>query len=225
MSALLLGSCAGPGQSVIAAKPGHGLRLTQEPPALRSAPRSILGLPRLRCRCHGAPGRLSAPRQALPLPVLRAGFRRRRRRLRPHRRLHGPTCPSPLFHPPHQLPQPTVKLLIDGQFVESKAKEWVDVRNPATQVSCRESSGRLVTAAIATPLPPSCSHPPDLILHPLHEQEVVSRLPLCTAEEFNAAVANSKDAFAKWRAVPVPQRARVMFCLQVGRCYCSACRC
>lgn len=47
-------------------------------------------------------------------------------------------------------------------------------------------------------------------------QEVVSRLPLCTAEEFNAAVASSKDAFAKWRAVPVPQRARVMFRLQVG---------
>ena len=28
---------------------------------------------------------------------------------------------------------PTVKLLIDGKFVESKAKEWRDVVNPATQ--------------------------------------------------------------------------------------------
>lgn len=71
----------------------------------------------------------------------------------------------------------SVKLLIDGQFVESKTKDWVDVRNPATQ-------------------------------------EVVSRLPLCTAEEFNAAVASAKEAFPKWRSVPVPQRARVMFKLQ-----------
>src|ERR1700687_887905 len=30
-------------------------------------------------------------------------------------------------------PVPTVKLLIDGQFVESKAKNWRDVVNPATQ--------------------------------------------------------------------------------------------
>ena len=28
---------------------------------------------------------------------------------------------------------PTVKLLIDGQFVESKTSEWKDVINPATQ--------------------------------------------------------------------------------------------
>ena len=45
----------------------------------------------------------------------------------------------------------------------------------------------------------------------------MSRLPLCTAEEFNAAVANAQDAFAKWRGVPVPQRARVMLRLQARR--------
>lgn len=72
---------------------------------------------------------------------------------------------------------PTVKLLIDGKLVDSKTKDWVDVKNPATQ-------------------------------------EVVSRLPLCTAEEFNAAVQSGKDAFPKWRATPVPQRARVFFRLQ-----------
>jgi malonate-semialdehyde dehydrogenase (acetylating)/methylmalonate-semialdehyde dehydrogenase len=83
------------------------------------------------------------------------------------------TAPSPIS----LLPQTSVKLLIDGQFVESKTKDWIDVRNPATQ-------------------------------------EVVSRLPLCTAEEFNAAVASAKEAFPKWRSVPVPQRARVMFKLQ-----------
>lgn len=46
----------------------------------------------------------------------------------------------------------------------------------------------------------------------------MSRLPLCTAEEFNAAVQSARDAFPKWRATPVPQRARVMLKLQVGRC-------
>ena len=30
-------------------------------------------------------------------------------------------------------PVPTVKLLIHGQFVESKTTEWKDVVNPATQ--------------------------------------------------------------------------------------------
>lgn len=45
----------------------------------------------------------------------------------------------------------------------------------------------------------------------------MSRLPLCTAEEFNAAVASAKDAFPKWHSVPVPQRARVMFKLQASR--------
>jgi malonate-semialdehyde dehydrogenase (acetylating) / methylmalonate-semialdehyde dehydrogenase len=28
---------------------------------------------------------------------------------------------------------PTVKLLLDGKFVESKARDWRDVVNPATQ--------------------------------------------------------------------------------------------
>ncbi|KAI3426382.1 hypothetical protein D9Q98_008753 [Chlorella vulgaris] len=78
---------------------------------------------------------------------------------------------------PTAAPTATVKLLIDGKFVESKTKDWIDVKNPATQ-------------------------------------EVVSRLPLCTAGEFNAAVQSSKDAFPKWRNTPVPQRARVMLKLQ-----------
>jgi len=73
--------------------------------------------------------------------------------------------------------QPTVKLLIDGKLVDSKASKWVDVVNPATQ-------------------------------------DVVSRLPQCTPQEFNAAVASSQSAFSKWARTPVPTRARVMFKLQ-----------
>lgn len=68
---------------------------------------------------------------------------------------------------------PSVKLLINGEFIESKAKEWVDVTNPATQ-------------------------------------EVVSRLPLTTEAEFNAAVSSAKDAFRTWRSTPIPTRQRVM---------------
>lgn len=45
-------------------------------------------------------------------------------------------------------------------------------------------------------------------------QEVVSRLPLTTAAEFNAAVQAAKDAFPAWRATPVPVRQRVMLKFQ-----------
>jgi len=104
----------------------------------------------------------------------------------PH--VHLNTVPNPSFfpqsksdlapHSPHPTPsQPTVKLLIDGKFIDSKTKQWIDVHNPATQ-------------------------------------EVVSRLPECTPEEFNAAVASSKEAFATWRDTPVPTRSRVFFKLQ-----------
>lgn len=45
-------------------------------------------------------------------------------------------------------------------------------------------------------------------------QEVVSRLPLTTAAEFNAAVQAAKDTFPVWRRTPVPARQRIMFKLQ-----------
>eukprot|EP00877_Chromochloris_zofingiensis_P007850 jgi/Chrzof1/3318/Cz12g20220.t1 len=72
---------------------------------------------------------------------------------------------------------PSVKLLMDGDFVESKAPKWLDVINPATQ-------------------------------------DIVSRLPLTTTDEFNAAVAAAKAAFPAWRETPVPTRVRVMFKFQ-----------
>lgn len=40
----------------------------------------------------------------------------------------GSECLSSLFYPV----QPTVKLLIDGEFRESQATEWVDVTNPVS---------------------------------------------------------------------------------------------
>lgn len=70
---------------------------------------------------------------------------------------------------------------------------------------CAALAASRLQLAHTQPLAPSLPPP----------QEVVSRLPLATADEFNAAVASSKDAFAKWRTVPVPQRARVMLRLQV----------
>lgn len=67
----------------------------------------------------------------------------------------------------------TCKLLIDGEFVESKATEFVDVINPATQ-------------------------------------EVVSRVPIATASEMDAAVASAESAFPAWRNTPITTRQRVM---------------
>ncbi|XP_020253653.1 methylmalonate-semialdehyde dehydrogenase [acylating], mitochondrial-like [Asparagus officinalis] len=45
-------------------------------------------------------------------------------------------------------------------------------------------------------------------------QEVVSRIPLTTDEEFKAAVNVAKKAFPKWKNTPVTSRQRVMFKLQ-----------
>ncbi|KAH0458844.1 hypothetical protein IEQ34_011658 [Dendrobium chrysotoxum] len=45
-------------------------------------------------------------------------------------------------------------------------------------------------------------------------QEVVSKLPLTTDEEFRAAVHSAKSAFPKWRNTPITARQRVMFKLQ-----------
>jgi len=45
-------------------------------------------------------------------------------------------------------------------------------------------------------------------------QKVLSKLPLTTEQEFNAAVAAAKAAYPKWRDTPVPTRARVMLKLQ-----------
>ena len=92
-----------------------------------------------------------------------------------HHRAHPP--PALRSRSPPSFPQDKVKLLINGEFVDSATSDWLDVRNPATQ-------------------------------------EVVARLPLCTEGEFNAAVAAAKEAFPKWRATPVAQRARVMLKLQ-----------
>jgi len=72
---------------------------------------------------------------------------------------------------------PTVKLLIDGKFVESKAREWRDVVNPATQ-------------------------------------EVLARVPMCTAEEVGQAVESAARAFRTWKNTPIAARARIMLKLQ-----------
>ncbi|RWW17793.1 hypothetical protein GW17_00018264, partial [Ensete ventricosum] len=45
-------------------------------------------------------------------------------------------------------------------------------------------------------------------------QEVVSRVPLTTSEEFKAAVGAAKSAYPQWRNVPLTTRQRIMFKLQ-----------
>ena len=41
--------------------------------------------------------------------------------------------------------------------------------------------------------------------------EVIAQVPLSTKEDLNYAVNVAKEAFEKWRNVPVPQRARILF--------------
>ena len=72
---------------------------------------------------------------------------------------------------------PTVKLLINGQFVESTTTQWRDVVNPATQ-------------------------------------QVLSRVPFCTPEEVDAAVASAQEAFKTWKKTPIGARARIFLKLQ-----------
>lgn len=43
---------------------------------------------------------------------------------------------------------------------------------------------------------------------------MLSKLPLTTPDEFNAAVQAAKDAYPAWRDTPVPTRARVMLKFQ-----------
>lgn len=72
---------------------------------------------------------------------------------------------------------PRVKLLIGGSFLDSRAEEWIDVINPATQ-------------------------------------DVVSKVPLTTAQEFETAVQAAKQAYPKWRDTPVTARQRIMLKFQ-----------
>lgn len=72
---------------------------------------------------------------------------------------------------------PTTKLFIDGQFVESKATEWVDLHDPATN-------------------------------------ELVTKVPLTTKSEMDAAVDSSKKAFETWSKTSVLTRQQLMLKLQ-----------
>ena len=45
-------------------------------------------------------------------------------------------------------------------------------------------------------------------------QEVVARVPFCTADEVDRAVASAKEAFKSWRKVPLARRQRIMLKLQ-----------
>ncbi|MCO5597329.1 hypothetical protein L7F22_051405 [Adiantum nelumboides] len=84
---------------------------------------------------------------------------------------------EPAVQPSHEELPPRVKLLIGGSFLDSKAEEWIDVINPATQ-------------------------------------DIVSKVPLTTAQEFETAVEAAKQAYPKWRDTPVTVRQRIMLKLQ-----------
>ncbi|KAL3267253.1 hypothetical protein HHI36_011386 [Cryptolaemus montrouzieri] len=72
---------------------------------------------------------------------------------------------------------PTTKLFIDGQFVDSKTSNWVDLHNPATN-------------------------------------EVVTKVPLTTTKEMEAAVESCKNAYDSWSKTTVLTRQQYMLKLQ-----------
>lgn len=45
-------------------------------------------------------------------------------------------------------------------------------------------------------------------------QEVVARVPFCTADEVERAISSAKEAFTEWRKVPLGKRMRIMLKLQ-----------
>ena len=66
-----------------------------------------------------------------------------------------------------------VRLLIDGKFIKSDAKEKLSVINPA-------------------------------------DQKVLARVPMCSKNDINLAVAGAQKAQESWRNIPVSERMRVM---------------
>lgn len=67
-----------------------------------------------------------------------------------------------------------LKNYINGQWIESKSKQTLDVLNPATN-------------------------------------ECLTKVPVSTQEDVDLAVSAAKQAFASWKNVPVPKRARILF--------------
>lgn len=67
-------------------------------------------------------------------------------RVRARRQRCSFTRHAALARAPHGAPQPTVKLLINGEFVDSKTSKWVDVVCPVSAARGAGSSGRLVGA-------------------------------------------------------------------------------
>jgi malonate-semialdehyde dehydrogenase (acetylating) / methylmalonate-semialdehyde dehydrogenase len=101
-----------------------------------------------------------------------------------------------------------VRLLIGGEFVESRADEHVDVTNPVSPASLPifffliSGWSNLERSTV------------DVWGLSQATQEVVSRIPLTTADEFKAAVDAARTAFPGWRNTPVTTRQRVMFKFQ-----------
>ena len=87
---------------------------------------------------------------------------------------------------------PTTKLFINGQFVESKTKSWVDLHNPATnevKMSLKNLNGRKFWRIV----------------------QVITRVPNATADEMQSAVDAAKEAYKSWSKTSILTRQQVMF--------------
>ena len=62
-----------------------------------------------------------------------------------------PACPPPCTARPPPVPQPAVKLLINGELVESRATQFVDVINPVRLLG-RGSAWGTAAATVLRPM-------------------------------------------------------------------------
>ncbi len=79
------------------------------------------------------------------------------------------------------------------------------------QIPTREVGGQLYTCPIYIGGEWRTSRGRTEILHNPSRGNPITIVPYCTSDEVEAAVAAADQAFASWRAVPVAQRARMLF--------------
>lgn len=86
------------------------------------------------------------------------------------------------------------KNYIGGEFTESKADKWLEVRDPVCPARsvARQASRARLTYWQST-------------------QTIVNYVPETTESEFNAAVDAASQAFKTWRTTSIMRRQRVMF--------------
>ena len=102
----------------------------------------------------------------------------------------------------------TTKLFINGQFVESKTKNWIDLYNPVciklSAISfrmCHIFAKHILTMHIKT-----------LLFYLLQAtNELLTKVPETTQEEMQAATKSASEAFKTWSQTTLLHRQQLIF--------------